>query len=43
MGDGRQSRTRFWEELRTLMRRLLWESWHHLMKFVGNEELASAP
>jgi len=37
------SRVRFWEELRTLMRRLLWESWHHLMKFVGNEELASAP
>ena len=38
-----RSRTRFWEELRTLMRRLLWESWHHLMEFVGNEEQASAP
>lgn len=32
------SRQRFWEEMKTLMRRYLWESWHHLMEFVGNEE-----
>lgn len=37
------SRARFWEELRTLMRRLLWESWAQMMEFVGNEELASSP
>ncbi len=37
------SRVRFWDELRTLMRRLLWESWHHLMEFVGREELAASP
>ncbi|MEJ7712048.1 MAG: hypothetical protein WKF84_19860 [Pyrinomonadaceae bacterium] len=34
------SRARFWDELRTLMRRLLWESWAQMMEFVGNEELA---
>lgn len=33
----------FWSEMRTLMRRLLWESWHHLMEFIFNEELASSP
>ncbi len=38
-----RSREAFWSELRTLMRRLLWESWHHLMEFVGSEELASSP
>jgi hypothetical protein len=32
------SRQRFWEEMKTLMRRFLWESWGHLMEFVGNEE-----
>jgi hypothetical protein len=32
------SRKRFWEEMKTLMRRFLWESWRHLMEFVGNEE-----
>ncbi|MEJ7709144.1 MAG: hypothetical protein WKF84_30280 [Pyrinomonadaceae bacterium] len=37
------SRARFWDELRTLMRRLLWESWAQMMEFVGNEELASSP
>jgi hypothetical protein len=37
------SRARFWDEVRTLMRRLLWESWNHLMEFVGNEQLASSP
>lgn len=38
-----RSRARFWDELRTLMRRLLWESWAQMMEFVGNEELASSP
>lgn len=38
-----RSRARFWEELRTLMRRLLWESWAQMMEFVGNEEPASSP
>ena len=37
-----RSRARFWEEMRTLMRRLVWESWHQLMEFVGEEELASS-
>lgn len=32
------SRKRFWEEMKTLMRRYVWESWQHLMEFVGNEE-----
>jgi hypothetical protein len=34
-----RSRSRFWEEIKTLMRRILWESWGALMEFVGNEEL----
>jgi hypothetical protein len=39
-----KSRARFWEEMRTLVRRLLWENWRHLMKFVGNEEeIAASP
>jgi len=37
------SRVSFWNELRTLMRRLVWESWASLMEFVGTEELASSP
>ncbi len=32
------SRKRFWEEMKTLMRRYVWESWQDLMEFVGNEE-----
>ncbi len=38
-----RSRARFWDELRTLMRRLFWESWAQMIEFVGNEELASSP
>ena len=37
-----RSRSRFWEEVRTLLRRLLWESWSNLMAFIGNEELGSS-
>ena len=32
------SRKRFWEEMRTLMRRCVWASWQDFMEFVGNEE-----
>lgn len=38
-----RSRVEFWNQLRTLMRMLFWESWDHLMEFVGNEELAASP
>ena len=38
-----RSRVSFWHEMRTLMRRLVWESWASLMEFVGTEELAASP
>lgn len=37
-----KSRARFWEEVRTLVRRLLWADWNNLMKFMAEEELASS-
>ncbi|MEJ7709095.1 MAG: hypothetical protein WKF84_04375 [Pyrinomonadaceae bacterium] len=37
------SRARFWDELRTLMRRLLWESWAQMMEFVGMKNWPPSP